>query len=85
MTDLFAFGIGHATHNRARRPLEVFFPAPCKQPSAEAARAIRARLKTGVSNVSPADAARAGANARRRRCGRCSARLSRCSRKSTNR
>ena len=57
MSDLFAFGIGHATHNRAGKPLEVFFPAPCKQPSAEAANAIRARLKTGVSSVSPADAA----------------------------
>ncbi len=56
MTDLFAFGIGHATHNRDGRPLEVFFPAPYKQPSAEAAAAIRARLKTGVSNVSPTDA-----------------------------
>lgn len=57
MTELFGFGIGHATRNRAGAPLEVYFPAPCKNPVAEAAAAIRARLKTGVSSVSPADAA----------------------------
>jgi 2,3,4,5-tetrahydropyridine-2,6-dicarboxylate N-succinyltransferase len=57
MNDLFAFGIGHATHNRAGVPLEVLFPAPCKNPSAEAAAAVRARLKPGVSTLSPADAA----------------------------
>ncbi len=46
MSDLFAFGIGHATHNRAGCRSKCYFPAPCKQPSADAANAIRARLKT---------------------------------------
>ncbi len=50
MSDLFAFGIGHATHNRAGQPLEVLFPAPCKNPSAKAAAAVLARLKPGVSS-----------------------------------
>ncbi|HTL00035.1 MAG TPA: DapH/DapD/GlmU-related protein [Pseudomonadales bacterium] len=57
MSELFGFGIGHATFNRAGVPLEVFFPAPCRNPGVEVSAAIRTRLKTGVSSVSPADAA----------------------------
>jgi 2,3,4,5-tetrahydropyridine-2-carboxylate N-succinyltransferase len=60
MSDLFAFGIGHATHNRAGLPLEVYFPAPCKQPTAAIASVVRTRLRAGVSSVAPADAAALG-------------------------
>lgn len=53
MTELFAFGIGHATVSRARDVLEVYFPAPGKQPSAEVARALNAHLRYGVSTITP--------------------------------
>ncbi len=74
MSDLFAFGIGHATHNRAGVPLEVLFPAPCKQPfgrdrcsgscAPEAGRQQLCLLQTQLRspdrlpNVGAADAAR---------------------------
>jgi 2,3,4,5-tetrahydropyridine-2,6-dicarboxylate N-succinyltransferase len=56
MSELFAFGVGHATRSRAGKTLEVYFPAPVKQPSTAAGAVIRARLNAGVSAMSPADA-----------------------------
>ena len=57
MSDLFAFGIGHATNSRSGKILEVYFPAPVKQPSAGLATALRARLSAGVSTITSAAAA----------------------------
>ena len=57
MSDLFAFGIGHATHSRAGKMLEVYFPTPGKKPTAAVAIALRAQLSAGVSTITPAAAA----------------------------
>ncbi len=56
MTELFAFGIGHATRSRAGRTLEVYFPAPVKDPSDAAADVLRSHLNIGVSTLEPAQA-----------------------------
>jgi 2,3,4,5-tetrahydropyridine-2-carboxylate N-succinyltransferase len=57
MSELFAFGVGHATRSRSGKTLEVYFPAPVKHPSAAAATAIRAHLRAGVSDMSSDQAA----------------------------
>jgi len=57
MSDLFAFGVGHATHSGSGKTLEVFFPTPVKDPSPATARTIRTHLNTGVSGIAPAQAA----------------------------
>ncbi len=56
MSELFAFGIGHATLSRAQDMLEVYFPAPGKNPSAAVARALTAHLRDGVSAITPSQA-----------------------------
>jgi 2,3,4,5-tetrahydropyridine-2,6-dicarboxylate N-succinyltransferase len=62
--NVFAFGIGHATHNRAGKVLEVYFPAPTMNPSVEAERAIAKHLAGGSSTI-PAEQAAALARALR--------------------
>lgn len=56
MTELFAFGIGHATRSRTHDILEVYFPAPGKEPSAAVAHALTAQLSHGVSAITPSQA-----------------------------
>jgi 2,3,4,5-tetrahydropyridine-2,6-dicarboxylate N-succinyltransferase len=60
--NVFAFGIGHATHSRAGKVLEVYFPAPILNPPADAERTIAKHLVAG-SSVIPAEQAAALARA----------------------
>jgi len=57
MSDVFAFGVGHATHSRAGKMLEVYFPAPVLEPSKAASAILRARLDKGVGTVATTKAA----------------------------
>jgi len=61
MSELFACGLGLATHNRRNDVLDVFYPAPIKSPSADLAKALRATLTERESDVTPATAAKLGA------------------------
>ena len=56
MTELFAFGIGHATLSRANEMLEVYFPALGKQPTTAIAKVLNAQLSLGVSAITPGQA-----------------------------
>ena len=60
MNEIFAFGIGHATHSHAGKVLEVYFPAPVKQPSVAAVAVIHGHLRAGVSAITPAQATALG-------------------------
>ncbi len=57
MSELFAFGVGHATRSRAGKTLEVYFPAPVKNPPAAAVEVLRSHLNSGVGSLEPAQAA----------------------------
>lgn len=57
MNDVFAFGIGHASYSRTGKMLDVYFPAPLKEPSAAAARAIGTFFDAGTSAVKPGQTA----------------------------
>lgn len=57
MNEVFAFGIGHASYSRAGKMLDVYFPAPLKQPSAAAASAITTHLRAGSNVVDPSQSA----------------------------
>jgi 2,3,4,5-tetrahydropyridine-2-carboxylate N-succinyltransferase len=52
----FAFGLGDATHSRDGKLLEVYFPAPLKQPDASVSDVV-ASFAAGSERVTPAQAA----------------------------
>jgi 2,3,4,5-tetrahydropyridine-2-carboxylate N-succinyltransferase len=53
MTDIFAFALGISRSSPAGAPLDCYFPAPVKNPSAELGRIINDNFKPGVSSVTP--------------------------------
>ncbi len=56
MTELFAFGLGHANRNAAGSILDTWFPAPLLRPDSATASAILAITGAGVSDVSASQA-----------------------------
>lgn len=57
MTELFAFGLGHANYSTAGSILDTWFPAPLLNPNADTTAAIVAITGSGVSDVSTDQAA----------------------------
>jgi 2,3,4,5-tetrahydropyridine-2-carboxylate N-succinyltransferase len=53
MPDFFACGLGIASRNARGDPLDVYFPAPLKDPGPALSRRILALVRTGVSEVDP--------------------------------